>query len=131
MKPQNLDVEKTRITENKQLTIKKDMTNARAVKVFISALTEKGYEFPAKFSEMKFIGICGFTGICTDDDCAEAMHKALDAGQVLSAAVSATLAALVSNEEREIEYAESLDGLKETEYFGECIYTEKGAIYHA
>jgi len=65
-----------------------DLAGHKALAHFLKVLIKHGYERPKHFKEMQFPGVCGFTGYCFDDDCAEAVWKDLLSGSSLREALS-------------------------------------------
>ena len=55
----------------------------KALARFLRVLLEHGYSRPKTFKAMKFPGVCGFTGVCFDEDVCEAIWEGLLDGDTL------------------------------------------------
>lgn len=90
-----------------------DLKGNRALAWFLRVLLKHGYSRPKKFNEMKFEGVCGFTGVCFDEDVCETVWKELLDGSSVKKAFNAVSYEFCKTLEREYEYLTSDDGIKE------------------
>ena len=107
-----------------------DDSGNRALARFLRVLIAHGYSRPATFAAMKFPGVCGFTGVCFDDDIAEAVWVALLDGETLGKAFDCAADAIQNICEKEIEYRASREGILEYLDEDEEIYNEDGSIFN-
>ena len=98
----------------------------RACVKFLRVLLAHGYDRPRHFAEMKFPGHCGFTGVCFDDDVAEAMWGAFLEGASLSEAADRAADRIQDVCEQDLDYRTSRDGILEYLDQDEEIYLENG-----
>ena len=103
-----------------------DESGPRALAWFLKVLIEHGYTRPKTFAEMQFPGVCGFTGVCYDEDTAETIWKALSDGDTVAEAFDAVAATFCKSAEAEAEYQTSDEYLLESMDQDEEIYTEDG-----
>lgn len=96
---------------------------------FLNILIEKGYSRPKKFSEMEFPGICGFTGVCYDDDLCEVIWKELIDGKNWNQAFHAAAVKLGKIIEDEMSYEATKEAILENMGLDEEIYTITGEIF--
>lgn len=95
------------------------------VAVFVSMLCRHGYARPKHFCEMEFPGICGFTGVCFDDDLAEFLFREIQSGESWRDAVNMCAEHIARIAERDLEWRASREAFLETED-GEERFTEDG-----
>ena len=98
-----------------------DLQGPRALLWFRRILVDHGYPKPISFP-----GICGFTGVCHDDDIAETIWDALKQGEDVASAFDRVSYKLCKICEDEEEYLRSEESLSQDD---REIYTENGAIY--
>lgn len=98
----------------------------RAKARFLRVLIEHRYPRPARFTDMKFEGVCGFTGVCFDDDVCEAIWEALMDGETLGKAFDRAADRIMRLCEDDLEYRTSKEGILENLDNSEEIYTEEG-----
>ena len=103
-----------------------DDVGNRAKARFLRVLVANGYDRPKHFADMKFPGVCGFTGVCFDDDVAEAVWKALLDGETLGKAFDCAADAIRRICEDDLEYRTSREGILENLDTSEEVYTEDG-----
>lgn len=96
---------------------------------FLNCLIKKGYSRPKKFSEMEFPGICGFTGVCYDDDLCEVIWKELIDGENWNCAFYAAAVKLGKIIEDEINYQMTTEAIMENMDLEEEIYTIDGEVF--
>ena len=101
----------------------------RALARFLRVLLSHGYARPKKFTEMEFPGHCGFTGVCFDDDIAEAVWKSLLGGETLGKAFDCAADKIQSICEEDLDYRTSEDGILECLDEEEEIYEEDGSQF--
>lgn len=101
----------------------------KALASFLRLLINKGYERPKHFKDMQFPGVCGFTGVCFDDDLCETIWTKLLGGSGIATAIDACADRIGKICEEDIEY----QCKKETilEWLDETveIYLEDGTVY--
>ena len=98
----------------------------RALARFLRVLVKHGYERPKTFKAMKFPGVCGFTGVCFDDDVAEAIWESLLDGNTLGKAFDAAGDRIARISEDDLEYRQTDESILEYLDKSEEIYTEDG-----
>lgn len=101
----------------------------KALAWFLQILIQHGYPRPARFAEMTFPGVCGFTGVCYDDDLAETLRKSLLDGADVGMAFDSLSYTLNRMAESELEYLQSEEWILETLDQSAEIYTEEGDEY--
>lgn len=107
-----------------------DEEGNKAIARFLRVLMAHGYERPRRFADMKFPGICGFTGVCFDDDIVEAMWEALLEGNTLSKAFDSAADCIMRICEDDLEYCTTDEYLSERlSEEGEEIFMENGERY--
>lgn len=84
-----------------------DVSGPRAIAWFARILKSHGYNITPRFKDMTFPGVCGFTGICYDEDCAQAVWDSLMDGNTVRKAFDAIGDRLCGICEKELEYAQS------------------------
>ncbi len=93
---------------------------------FLRVVLAHGYARPARFADLKTPGICGFTGVCFDEDLVEAMWASLIEGGSLSDAADRAADRIKALCEDDIEYHTSREGILEYLDQEEEIYLETG-----
>lgn len=101
----------------------------KTVARFVRMLMFHGYSRPKRFKDMQFPGICGFTGICFDEDVAETMLSALLDGESLSRAADRAAERIAEICEEDLEYRTSREGILEMLDQSAEIYTADGEIF--
>lgn len=103
-----------------------DLEGPRALAWFLRILMDHGYARPKHFNDMEFPGICGFTGVCFDDDVVETVWKSLLDGNTVAKAFDQVAYRFCQILEAEYEYLTSEEAVME--YLDETveIYTEDG-----
>lgn len=94
----------------------------KALAYFLRVLIDAKYPRPKKFSEMKFDGVCGFSGMCYDDSICEAIWESLLAGNWMKQAFTDAAGAICRMLDKEFEYITDPDNFElwEAEDMGEC-----------
>lgn len=99
----------------------------RALAWFLRVLMRNGYARPKRFAEMEFPGVCGFTGVCFDDDVVETVWKSLLDGETVRQSFDAVSAEFCRIAEAEEDYLCSEEMVRETlEDAGEVFDVEGG-----
>lgn len=93
---------------------------------FLRVLLAHGYTRPARFADLQTPGICGFTGVCFDEDLVEAMWQCLLEGGSLSDAADRAADRIQSICEDDLDYRTSRAGILEYLEQEEEIYLETG-----
>lgn len=112
--------------------VNSDESGNKAIAQFVRVLLSKGYARKKTFRAMlekgtgSFIGICGFTGVCFDEDICEAILEALLDGQTMSKAFDAAADRIMRICEDEIEYQLTESAILESLAKSDEIYTEDG-----
>lgn len=99
---------KLRVTGSRE-----DESGNRAIAWFLRILIDNGYARPKHFRDMQFPGVCGFTGVCYDDDIAETIYKELLSGETVRAAFDAVSYRLCKIAEDELDYQTSPETIRE------------------
>ena len=97
--------------------------------VFLRLLIDHGYPRPKRFADLKFEGVCGFTGVCFDDDLAEEIWDALIDGETLNKAFDRAGDRLATISENDLDWRASKEGILESLDRGEEIYTKEGDLF--
>lgn len=100
----------------------------KTIALFFRALIKHGYERPKHFKDMQFPGICGFTGVCFDDDIAQDIWNELLSGSSFSSAVNVAADTIRKICEDDLSYRTSEEGILETLDQNEEIYLEDGSV---
>ena len=103
-----------------------ELEGPRALAWFLRVLMSHGYTRPARFAEMQFPGICGFTRVCYDDDIVETVWESLMEGNTVRQAFDAVSGKLCKLAEAELDYLQSEEWILETLDQSAEIYTEDG-----
>lgn len=103
-----------------------DESGPRALAWFLKVLIEHGYTRPKRFAEMEFPGVCGFTGVCYDDDAVETIWENLMDGATVKSAFDQVAYKFCQNAEAEEAHMQSDEYLLESMDQDEEIYTEDG-----
>lgn len=106
-----------------------DLSGRRALAWFLQILIDNGYPRPKRFADMKFTGICGFTGVCFDEDVVETVWEELLAGETVAKAFDQVAYTFCKGLEAEYEYLISEEHVMEYLDESEEIYTEDGETY--
>lgn len=93
---------------------------------FLRVLLAHGYTRPARFADLQNPGHCGFTGVCFDEDLAEAMWQCLLEGGSLSDAADRAADRIQAICEDDLDYRTSRAGILEYLDQAEEIYLETG-----
>lgn len=101
----------------------------RTLVSFLRCLMHHGYSRPARFVDMVFPGICGFTGMCYDEDIAQTIWDALLDGDEFQSAINKAARRIGEICEEDLEYRASREGILEMLDASEEIYTESGEIF--
>lgn len=101
----------------------------KTIASFVRCLVSNGYSRPKHFSDMEFPGVCGFTGVCCDEDIAETILEALMEGESFRNAVDRAADRIREICEDDLEYRTSREGILEYLDQNEEIYTEDGQTY--
>ncbi len=111
---------------NNHASVNSDEQGNKALARFARVLQHKGYTIPSRFKDMKFPGICAFTGVCFDEDVCETIWKALLDGETLSKAFDRAADKIMHICESDLEYRQTDAAI--LEYLDQSveIYTEEG-----
>jgi hypothetical protein len=96
------------------------------VRRFLAVLVSHGYTKPVRMDRMKFPGVCGFTGVCFDEDVCETVWKSLREGHTFREAFDHAASRCCAICEDELEYQTSDEGILEMLDEKEERYTEDG-----
>lgn len=99
----------------------------KTVATFLRMLITYGYTRPKHFQDMEFPGICGFTGICFDDDLCEFLWKELLTGETWQQAIYNCADHIGSISEKDLEWRASKESFLDYND-GQEIYTRDGEI---
>lgn len=106
-----------------------------AIARFVRCLLDHGYTRKPRFKDMlakgkgSFIGVCGFTGVCFDEDICEAILEALLDGETMTKAFDRAADRIARICEDDLEYRTSKKGILEYLDQDEEIYTEDGDTF--
>jgi hypothetical protein len=103
-------------------------SSQKALALFLKVLIAHGYSRPKTFKEMQFPCVCGFTGVCFDDDISEFIWKELLDGSEWMSAVDNCAEFIARIEEKDLEWRSSKEAFLEI-LEGEEIYSESGEIF--
>jgi hypothetical protein len=103
-----------------------DMSGNRALAWFLRVLINNGYARPKHFRDMEFPGVCGFTGVCFDDDVVETIWKGLLGGAAVRKAFDKVGYRFCEILEDEYRYLTSEECILDYLDKDEEIYTEHG-----
>lgn len=106
-----------------------DLEGNRAVAWFLRILINAGYDRPKKFKDMRFPGVCGFTGNCYDDDFAQEIYDRLIEGNTVAKAFDFMADRACGICEKELEYKQSKECILDYLNQDEEIYTEDGSEF--
>ena len=98
----------------------------KALASFANCLFENDYARTKHFKEIEFPGVCGFTGVCFDEDLAEEMLGALIEGESLNKAFNRAGDRIQQICEDDLQYRTSDEGILEYLDTEAEIYTEAG-----
>lgn len=101
----------------------------KALARFLRVLLSHGYDRPKTFKSMKFPGVCGFTGVCFDEDVCEAMWEALLDGNTLGKAFDKAGDRIAEIAEKDLEYRQTKECILEFLDDKAEIYTEDGSEF--
>lgn len=101
----------------------------KAIARFARVLMRYKYPRPGKFKEYKFDGVCGFTGVCFDEDICEEIWKGLLDGETLGKCFDHAAQRIQTICENDLEYRASKAGILENLDQSEEIYTEAGVEF--
>ena len=103
-----------------------DLEGNRALAWFLRVLIDNGYARPKHFKDMEFPGVCGFTGVCFDDDIVECVWKELIGGESVRKAFDQVAKMFCDTLENEYAYLTSEECIKDYLDEDADIYTEEG-----
>ena len=106
-----------------------DESGNKSIARFARALQSKGYTVPARFKAMTFPRVCGFTGLCFDEDICEAMWEALLQGESLSKAFDRAADRIQTICEDDLEYRQKDESILENLDQSAEIYTDCGSVF--
>jgi len=106
-----------------------DLEGNRAIAWFLRVLIDNGYSRPKKFKDMKFNGVCGFTGMGYDEDILETIYGELLNGKTVAKAFDSVGKKLSDMLYDEYVYLTSEEGIMDHLDEKEEIYTEDGEEY--
>lgn len=107
----------------------RDEAGHRAIASFLRLLIKHGYDRPKRFKDMEFPGICGFTGMCFDDDLCETIWSTLIGGSSIATAIDACSDRIGKLVEDDIEHQCSDEGILYMLDKSEEKYLESGEAY--
>jgi hypothetical protein len=102
------------------------MEGNRALAYFLRVLVNHGYARPKTFREMTFPGVCGFTGVCYDDEVCETIWRSLLDGKDMSQAFNSVAGKFCRLWEDEEDYRQSDAAILEYLDQNAEIYTKDG-----
>jgi hypothetical protein len=117
---------------NNHASVNSDESGNKAIAEFVKCLIRHGYARKPKFKDMlvrgtgSFIGVCGFTGVCFDDDICEEILEALLDGETMSKAFGRAADRIMRICEDDLEYRTSRAGILDYLDTTDEIYTEDG-----
>lgn len=103
-----------------------DLEGNRALAWFLRVLIDNGYARPKHFKDMQFPGVCGFTGVCFDDDIVECVWNELLEGKPVRKAFDRVAKMFCDTLENEYAYLTSEEAILDYLDQSEEIYTEDG-----
>ena len=103
-----------------------DLEGNRALAWFLRVLIDNGYARPKHFKDMQFPGVCGFAGVCFDDDIVECVWKELLDGEPVYKAFDQVAKMFCDTLENEYAYLTSEEAIMDYLDENEEIYTEDG-----
>lgn len=106
-----------------------DLSGPRALAWFLRILIDHGYSRPKHFKDMEFPGVCGFTGVCYDDDVVETVWKELLDGETVAKAFDQVAYKFCKSLEDEYAYLTSEECIMDYLDENEEIYTEDGEAF--
>ena len=106
-----------------------NMAGRKALAYLLQELIKRNYPRPKTFREMKFKGVCGFTGICYDDYILEKIWKYLLIGETFAEAFESLSYDLCKMVEDEESYLLSDENIQERIECGELSFHEDGSIF--
>lgn len=98
----------------------------KAIARFARVLMRHKYPRPGKFKEYKLPGICGFTGVCFDDDICEEIWKGLLDGDTLGKCFDHAAQRIQTICEDDLECRQTREAILEYLDQDEEVYTEEG-----
>lgn len=104
------------------------LSGPRALAWFLRVLIKHGYKRPKHFREMEFPGICGFTGVCYDEDVIETIWRELLDGETVARAFDQVAKTLCELWESEDDYARSNECILDYLDKDEEQFTESGEL---
>lgn len=96
---------------------------------FTRFLVNNGYPRAKTFAEQEFPGICGFTGVWSDEFLVEAIHGALRRGDSWNAACNAAAYEACRVLEKQWDYLTSEEAVRETLDKDEEQFNKDGSLY--
>lgn len=115
--------------------VNSDESGHKAIAQFVKCLIAHGYQRKPTFKAMlergtgSFTGICGFTGVCFDEDICEAILEALLDGETMSKAFDRAADKIQDMCEKDLEYRQTEPAILETLDQSAENYTEDGAEF--
>jgi hypothetical protein len=103
-----------------------DLEGNRALAWFLRVLIDNGYARPKHFRDMEFPGVCGFTGVCFDEDIVECVWKELLDGRTVRKAFDQVAKMFCDTLENEYAYLTSKECIMDYLDEDADIYTEEG-----
>lgn len=103
-----------------------DESGNKALARVLRVLINHGYERPKHFKDLKCPGVCGFTGVCFDEDIIEAIWESLLDGNTLGKAFDAAGDRIARVAEQDCEYRQSKECILDYLDQDAEIYTEDG-----
>lgn len=103
-----------------------ELVGRKALAWFLRILLNHGYSRPESFKDMQFPGVCGFTGVCYDEDVVETVWTALFKGETVAKALDSVAYRFCKLWESEEEDARSNENILLILDRSAEIYTEDG-----
>lgn len=106
-----------------------ELSGPRALAHFLRVMIENGYTRPRHFRDMEFPGVCGFTGVCFDDDVCETVWRELMDGETYAVSFDRVAKRFCDIAEDECAYLTSREAILECLDETAEIYTEDGSEF--
>ena len=104
------------------------LSGPRALAWFLRVLINHGYARSKHFKDMQFPGVCGFTGVCYDDNVVETVWKELLDGETVARAFDQVAKTFCDLWESEDDYAHSDECILDYLDKDEEQFTESGEL---
>jgi len=120
---------------NNHCSVNSDEAGNKAIAQFVRVLIAHGYKRKPTFKAMltqgtgSFVGVCGFTGVCFDEDVCEAILEALLDGETMSKAFDRAADRIHDICEKDLEWRTSKEGILEYLDKKAELYTDDGTEF--